>query len=186
MASILVKMSTASTNVDSYNRHAVSGSDTNINNGYVFRLDTKSGSSGFEECWDVSAPSASGSTLNELWMACDAESVVTTQGTGSTQKQYKGLNPDIRDFTNLGGKAFSAFKLIPGDQIKLTADDISGSPSAGSYLNPVSGSYILAFGASATASALNLKLIRETYHSIGSGNIDNQRVLAYELEVIAN
>lgn len=180
---VLIKNRVAAQNVDSYNRSAVASSALDINNGWIMRLDSQSASAGYLEVWNVGAPVSTGSKLKGVWMACSPEVVVTAAGT----KQYKGIDPDPRDFTNIGGKVFDAFKPVVGDIITITADGVSGSPSTGLYVNPQSsGSYTLAFGASATADALNLYMIQETYVSIGSGAIDTQRVLAYKFEVLAN
>jgi len=165
-------------NVDSLNRSAFAGSATDIDNGYAFQLLTK-GSGSSAEAWVVSAAS---SATGDMWMACSPEIPDLVNGT----KVYRGLSPDPRDFYNRGGYVFDAFKPQVGDIITLSADGISGSPSSGSYVNAVSGSYILAWGAGIASTTLTLKLIKETYISLATGAIDDQRELAYQLEVIAN
>ena len=181
---VVIKNRVAAMNVDSYNRSAVTGSgvDIQINNGYIFRLDAQSGSSGYEEVWAVEKCNANASTLNNMWMAYSPEIVITTSG----NSQYKGIDVDPRNFTNIGGKVFDAFKLQAGDVITMTAADISGSPSTGDYVNSTSGSYTFTWAASATADSLAMRLLKETYISIGSGAIDTQRVLAYKFAVVAN
>ena len=178
---VVIKNRVAAMNVDSYNRSAVTGSgvDIPINNGYVFRLDSQSGSSGYEEVWAVEKCSANASTLNNLWMAYSSENVLTAN-------KYKGIDPDPRSFTNVGGLVFDAFKPQAGDVITMTAADISGSPSTGDYVNSTSGSYTLTWSATQTTNSLSMKLLKETYISIGSGAIDSQRVLAYKFAVVAN
>lgn len=177
---ILIQNMVAAMNVDSYNRSAVAGSATNIDNGNVFRLDSQSSTTGQSEVWSATAP-ASGS-LNNLWMAYSPE-IVTISVNG---KDYRGLNVDPRDFTNVGGKVFDAFKPQVGDVITMTAPAISGSPSTGDYVNSGSSVYSLAWGAIPVASSFSLKLIKETYVSLGTGGVDTQRVLAYKLQVVAN
>ena len=75
---VVIKNRVAAMNVDSYNRSAVTGSgvDISINNGYIFRLDAQSGSSGYEEVWAVEKCDANASTLNNAWMAYSPESFI--------------------------------------------------------------------------------------------------------------
>lgn len=178
---ILIQNRVAAASVDSYNRSAIAGSAVDLDNGNVFRLDSQSATSGESEVWAVTAPTTSGSTMNNLWMAYSPEVVVTVSGT----KQYKGIDPDPQDFYNLGGKVFDAFKLQVGDIITLTGDALSGSAES-AYANSATGVYKLAWGASQTASALSLRYLATTYVSLATGAIDTQRVTAYKFEVIAN
>ena len=175
---VLIKNRVAAMNVDSYNRSAKAGSSVDLDNGYVFRLDTQSSTSGETELWTPTAPTANGSTLDELWMACSPEISWTSS--------YRDLTPDPRQAYNPGGSPLDAFRPAVGDIVTISSDGISGSPSTGSYVVPESGSYIMKWSATQTDSALALKLVKETYISIGTGAIDNQRKLAYKLEVVAN
>ena len=178
---IVVKTRTASTEVDAYNRPAVAGSAVNLDNGNVFRLDTQSGSAGYAEVWDVSAPSGS-TVLSGLWMAASPERVITVSGT----YEFANIDPDPRNFYNIGGKVFDAFKPVAGDILLLTSDAISGSPSTGDYVCAGSGVYQLAWSATQTASALAMKILKETSYAIGSGAIGGTSVLACKLQVLAN
>ena len=177
---VLIKNRTSSMNIDSLNRSAIIGSD--LGNGSIFRLDTQSGSSGYDEVWDCTQVSANGSTLDRVWMAGSSEVGTVTVGSSD----YRGLNPDPRNFYNDADKVFDAFKPSVGDVITLTATAISGSPSTGTYVIPTSGSWSMEWAASATSSALSLKQLSETYVTIGTGAIATERVLAYKLEVLAN
>lgn len=175
---ILVQNRVAAMNVDAYNRSAIAGSAVDLDNGNVFRLDTQSSTAGQSEVWVVTAPTASGSTLNNLWMAYSPEVVVTNA-------QYKGLDPDPRNFYNAGAKVFDAFKPQVGDIITLTGDALTGTAEL-AYANSTSGAYTFTWGAAVVASSLSLQYLATTYVSIGTGAMDNQRVAAYKFVVVAN
>jgi hypothetical protein len=178
---ILVQNRVAAMTVDSFNRSAIAGSAVDIDNGNVFRLDTQSTTSGEAEVWAVTAPTTSASTLNNLWMAYSPEVVVTVSG----NSQYKGLDPDPRNFVNLGGKVFDAFQPQVGDIITLTDPALTGSAES-AYANSSNGVYTLTWGASVTASAFSLKYLATTYVSLATGAINTQRVTAYKFQVVAN
>jgi hypothetical protein len=177
---ILVMNKCAAEDVKAWNRSAVAGSAVDIDNGNVFRLDSYSTTSGESEVWAVTAPSASGSTLNGLWMAASPEVPLTVDGT----LQYRGLNQDPRRFYNVGAKTFDAFKPQVGDIVTLSADNLTSTLNT--YVNSADGVYTLAWSASVVASSLTLKYLATTYNSIGSGAIDNQRATAYKFVVVAN
>jgi len=176
MAAVLIKNRTASMNVDMYNRSAVGTTD--LDNGKVFHLNAQSTASGSAECW--TAVATAGSSLG-IWMAASPESVLTSS-------KYRGIDPDPRNFTNVSGLAFDAFKPVVGDIITMTAAGISGSPSTGAFVISGSQAYTLVWNAAApgSGSVLAFRLIAETYISFGTGAIDTQRVLAYKLECIYN
>jgi hypothetical protein len=179
--SVLIMNKVAAQDVGAYNRSAVAGSAVDIENGFVFRLDSYSATAGQSEVWAATAPTASGSTLNDLWMACAPEVPLTVDGT----LKYKGMNADPRRFYIPGGDVFDAFKPVAGDIITLTADAFNDATQE-AYANATDGEYYLTWGASQTASSLSLKYLATTYISIGSGAIDNQRVTAYKFVVLAN
>lgn len=178
---VVILNKVASENVGSYNRSAIAGSAVDIDNGGVFRLDSKSAVSGESEVWNVTAPTTSASTLNNLWMAYSPEVVITAAGT----KQYRGIDPDPQDFYNLGGKVLDAFKPQVGDLITVTGEGLTGTPAL-AYANSANGVYTLAWSATQTANALSFRYLGTTYISKGSGAIDNQRITAYQFECIAN
>ena len=181
---ILLKKSVAAQDVLAWNRYALAGSAVDIDNGNVFRLDAQNtaGTSSYEEVWDVSAASASASTLNNLWMAGTEKVNLLSDGTHS----YLGLNDDPRLFYNIGGKVFDAFKPQPGDIIELSSDAFSNTISGSAFANSASASYELAFGAAQVANSLSFGVLATVYFSIGSGAIDTQRVTAYKLVCLAN
>jgi len=185
---ILLQKSCAANDVVAYNRYAITASSVDIDNGNVFRLDTQnmwnsSGSSGYSEVWDVSAPSPSGSNMDGLWMASEENCNTTVSGT----YQYKGLNDDPRNFYNIGGNVFSAFKPQVGDVIELSADCFVNTFSSHTHANSGSNVYTLYWdSAVGSGSRMSFLYLATTYFSIGTGAINNQRVDAYKLVCVDN
>lgn len=173
---VLIPSAIAAKNIDIFNRSViVSGSD--VDNGNVLQLGAKSVNYGEQEVF-VATPNSGSSFLSGLWMAYTGEEIPITDS------RYKGLDPDPRSFFNPSGKVFSAFRPQVGDIVTLTADAVTGGSAA--FVNAAPGALKLAFGASQTAGALSFKVLRTTYISIGTGAIDSQRTVAYELECIAS
>lgn len=166
--------------IDSLNRSALGAAD--IDNGNVVILATRNTGStrGYEEVWDATRP-ATGSLTN-LWMAYEPEVVVTLAAVGSS-KQYKGINPDVRDFVNVSGDVFSVFKPQMGDIIKLTADAMSNSRTAETHAIAQDASYKLIWNTGVGA-GLSLKYLATENISIGTGAVDTQQVAAYLFEVV--
>ena len=182
---VLVLNKSASFDVGSYNRTAIAGSSTDIDNGNIFRLDSQSTTSGQTECWNVTAPAFSASTCNNLWMAASPEVVWTVDST----LIYRGLNQDPRRFYNKGGYAFDAVAVKKGDVFTLTVDGIAGGATPTSVIQPSDGAYT--WTAVTTASAVaavptSASLVGTTYISIGSGAIDSQRTTAYKFNVVTD
>jgi hypothetical protein len=175
---ILIPSAIAAKNVDSFNRSAICASD--LDNGNAFILGTKSTTSGEAEVWTATVPN-SGTALTGLWMAYGGDEVVLTDS------RYKGIDPDPRNFYNLATKVFSAFKPQLGDIIVATADCFYGTKASASYTHvnaSNAGGFELEWGTSQTGSVLSFKYLATTYISIGTGAIDNQRVVAYEMECV--
>ena len=183
---ILLQKSCVANDVVAYNRYAVG--DDDIDNGNVFRLDTQnaansSGSSGYSEVWDVLQSAAEGSTLDSLWMANQESPNMTVDGS----YKYRGMNDDPRNFYNIAGDVFSAFKPQVGDVIELSADNFVNTFDSNVYANSGSSIYTLKWGNSAgSGSQMSWQYLATTYFSIGTGAIDNQRVTAYKLVCLYN
>jgi hypothetical protein len=176
---ILVQDSVQAMNVDALNRSAISTAD--IDNGNIFYLASKSSTAGEGEVWTATQPAtASGLKLSlhllgttyvsigtgsistqrvtayqfevtdnttGMWMAYSPEVVTVVSGS----LKYKGLNNDPREFTNLSGEVFSAFKPQVGDIITLTAEAITGDKSTNTYAVAANGAYTLAWAAAANS-----------------------------------
>ncbi len=168
---ILVQNAVQAQNIDALNRSVKGTAD--IDNGNVFNLYTVSTVAGEGE---VFIATAMDSDIKNIWMACEPE-VVLTAG------KYKGIDPDIRNFYNVAGDVFTAFKPKIGDIITLTAEAFTGARTAEGYAIPVNAGYKLAWSATASTGAA-LKLIATDYISIG-GATPYTRVTAYKFEVVA-
>lgn len=177
---ILIPENIVAMNVDAYNRSVRSSASalTDIDNGFVLLLAGKSTVADENEVFLAGTP-ATGS-LSGLWMAYDAE-IVLTDG------RFRMGDPDIRNFTNPWGKVFSAYKPQVGDIITLTADALGGSYSAGSttHISATNGTMKLTWGTSQTADVLSYKFLYVNYISLATGGIDSQRHDAYQFECVA-
>jgi len=177
---ILVPEAIAATNVDSFNRSA-QYSGSSVDNGNVFQLASKVGTSGSgTEVFVVSAP-ATGS-LAGLWMAYESwENVLT-------DSKYRGLDPDPKNFFIKQNEVFSAFKPQVGDVILATAEALTGTKSTNEYVVATNGALQLNWSAT-SIEGLTFKLLGSKYISLpnsSASTIDNQRVTAYELMCIIN
>lgn len=83
-----------------------------------------------------------------MWMAYSPEIVTVVSATG---KKYKGLTPDPREFTNISGEVFSAFKPQVGDIITLTAEAITGTKGSNTFVVAANGAYTLAWASAANS-----------------------------------
>jgi hypothetical protein len=172
---VLIPSAIAAMNIDSLNRSVMSGSVA-LDNGNVLLMGAEYTSGSLTEVFAVTPPVA-GSATN-LWMAYSGDEIVVTNA------QYKGLDPDPRNFFNAAGKVFSAYKPQLGDIIVLTADAFTGSFSSNTYAGTIAYSYKLEW-ANAQGTGLVYKYIATTYISLATGAIDNQRVAAYKLECVS-
>lgn len=172
---ILIQNAVAAQNVDSYNRSASIASA--VDNGNLVALGGYSVVAGEGEVFAATVP-ASG-TLTNLWMVYEPEVVVTNA-------QYKGLDPDPRNFFIPSGKVFSVFKPQIGDIVTMTADGLAGTKSTNTFVNATdtTGGLKPVWGASQTASVFSMKLLETTYISLATGAMDSQRVTAYKFEVV--
>ena len=172
---VLIQNAVAAKDVDSYNRSAVCASA--VENGNIVILTGKSATAGQEEVFTAVVPSTANG-LTGVWMAYEPEVVLTAA-------KYKGLDPDPRNFRNEATKVFSVFKPQLGDIITLTADNFSAAFSSNTHANATDGQGPkLVWGNSQTASVFSLKYLATTYISLGTGDISNQRVVAYTCEVV--
>lgn len=176
---VLIQNQVMAMNVDSLNRSAVSASD--VDNGNLVVLSALSATAGEGEVWTAIVPSTSDG-LTGLWMAGQPEVVLTVSGSS----EYKGLNPDPRNFYNIAGEVFSVFKPQLGDIITMTADGLAGTKSTNTFVNATdtTGGLKPVWGATQTSSVFSMKLLETTYISIADGGINSQRVTAYRFAVV--
>jgi len=171
---ILVPSAIAAKDVDAWNRSGVCASA--IENGMIMSFSAKSTTAGEAEVWTAAVP-ASGAGLIGLWMAYEPEVVVTNA-------QYKGLDPDIRNFEVPIGDIFSAFKIQVGDIITVNAEALAGTLVTGDYAVATNAAWKLTWAAAAV-SGVTFYRRATTYFSLADGSIGTQRITAYELECIA-
>ena len=177
--SILIPESIGAMNVDSLNRSAIYSGGT-LDNGNVVALLTKSTTSGESEVWTATVPATS--SLANLWMVYSGDEIVITNA------QYKGLDPDPRNFFTPAGKVVSVFKPQVGDIILLTADTLAGTKSSNTFINATNstGGLKLVWGATQTASVLSYQLLDDAkYVNIPDGTIGSTgRVTAYQFTCV--
>lgn len=167
------------TNVNALNRNVKAVVD--VENGSVLKLGALSGVSGEGEVFIAGTP-ASGN-LTGLYMAYTPEIVSVVSATG---KKFRGLTSDPREFYNVSGEVFNAFKPEIGDIITISTDGIGGTKSSNTFIVATDGQLKLQW-ASAAVSGLSLKLLATTYVTIADGSIGNNtgRTTAYQFEVVA-
>lgn len=173
---VLVQDKVQASDVGALNRVAKPATD--IQNGFAVVLASKSAVAGESEVWLATQPATA--TLSGVWLAYSPEVVVTVSGSN----QYKGIDPDPRNFINLSGKTMDVFKPKVGDLLQYTVDGIGGIKSTNTFAVATDGEYQLQWAAAAV-SGLSLKLIRETTQTIGTGTIGVSSVTAYQFEVVA-
>jgi len=169
---VIQPVAVAATNVDSYNRSCISASI--VENGWLVDLLTKSTTEGEAELWTATVPATA--NLKGCWMVYDPEIVMTGY--------YRGLDPDVRNYRIPAAQTFSAFKLVEGDLILMSADCFDGAIGVNTHANATDGTLIPTWGASQSDDAISLKKIATEYMSIGTGAMDTQRFTAYLMEVM--
>ena len=175
---VLVPVAIAATNVDSWVRSCIS-STAIFENGGLCALAAKSTTAGESELWTATVPADA--SAEDVWMVYDPELVWT----GS----YRGLDPDVRNYTVAIGRTFNAFKPQPHDLLLMSYDGTGygcfyNAKSSNTFANATDGDGQLVWGATQTAGVLSLKYIATQYISIGTGAIEDQRTTAYLMEVL--
>jgi hypothetical protein len=172
---VLIPNKMASKDIDAYVRPAYSG--CTLDNGNIFTLSTKSAKSGYGEVWLAIAPTSASATL--CWMALEPELPFLA----GTTNVYNGLGT-IQDFYISASQVFTAVKLVAGDIITMTADNLD-SGTAQAYAVPVLGTFKFAWAAAAS-SGLSLKYLGTTYIPSADGAIASGRITAFQFEVLGN
>lgn len=151
---VLIESMIQAKNIDALNRSVTSAIDVAGGGLIALTAPTAQGN----DVWTAAAP-ASG-TLGDLWIAYNPE-VKYTQVNG---KVYAGLSADLRDYTNLAGEVYDAFKPKVGDEIVITVDGVdatSSSAVAGDILESKAGQTTftrIAAGTGATAGSTAFKI----------------------------
>jgi hypothetical protein len=171
----------AATDNSYLNRSAVSGSD--IDNGWIFLLNSQNTTTGMTEVFDALQPTTG--SLTSVWMACAPEIVTVTSGAN----KYRGIDPDPRNFYTSASTVFDAFKPIPGDIITLTADALD-SGTAQAYAVCSTTTYKWTWSATPLGTSVAcLRYLSTNYISMGmSGSAvgATQRATSFKFEVLYN
>ena len=173
---IMIESRIAATNVDAYNKSAVSSTSA-FDGGNLVVLAAPSAQG--EERWTATVP-ATGS-LTGLWMAYNpSEHLTAVNG-----KYFAGLSADPRDYTNIQGRTFSVFKPQVGDEIEVTADAVSGSSiAAGDVMEGADGSTKLTKVGSHTAGNTAFKVVWKGVSPFPQAGIGMESATIYRLVCI--
>lgn len=178
MANVVIKRRVAAHNVDSLNRSVVAEQD--LENGTVFDLLTRSDVDGEDEVWKATAPTTA-STAMGLWMAKASEVILSKVGDGDTAVELLGIVEDPRNFVNVAGRVFSAFKPQAGDIIETTL----GS-DGNDYLIPQDAQFTLVANSSDNANGFAMHKVDTGILHIGSAGFVKTPVKTYIYEVVRN
>ena len=129
---VLIESMIQAKNIDALNRSVTSAIDVAGGGLIALTAPTTQG----DDVWTAAAPAAD--SLGGLWIAYNPE-VKYTKVNG---KVYAGLSADLRDYTNLAGEVYDAFKPKVGDEIVVTVDAVdstSSSAVAGDILESKAG-----------------------------------------------
>ena len=135
---ILVQNNVQAKDIDALNRPVVSASA--VQNGHVMVLSNDGTNTNGAEVWTGVAPTTG--NLSNLWMAYSPEVVIT-------DSKYRGLTPDPRDFTNVAGRVFDAFKPQVGDILTFTEDNLAGTKSTNTFVVATNAAFGLTWASAA-------------------------------------
>jgi len=172
---ILIPNALAASDVDAWNRTVVVAANA-VDNGDIVTLGALSGTAGEGEVFTAATPTTG--NLTGCWMIYSGDEIVLTDA------RYKGLDPDPRNFFTATGKVVSAYKPQIGDIVTMSADCFTAGRSSNTFGNATNAQTKLVWGGSQTGSVLSYGMVEETYISLGTGAIDNQRVVAYRMQCL--
>ena len=128
---VLIESMIQAKNIDALNRSVKAEVDVAGGGLLALTAPTTQG----DDVWTAEAPD---SELGGLWIAYNPEvKYIEVNG-----KKYAGLSADLRDYTNLAGEVFDAFKPKVGDEIVVTIDAVDStgaSAVAGDILESKAG-----------------------------------------------
>jgi hypothetical protein len=169
---VVIKVQTQSFNVDALNRTAIYAGG-NLDNCSVVALDSKSAGIGH---WVATLP-AEGTQTGPYWMIASPEVIFVDKAHGGSA--------DPRDFENIAGRAMDAFCPQIGDQIEMTAANITNADTK-VYLNANTSGYFTAADSASAKGGLVLKKVGTNTLKVGDGAIAPAVVPTYVYEVIEN
>lgn len=167
---VIIKVQTASFNVDALNRSAVYTTGA-LDNGSVVALNTKSAGIGY---WNATLPDGEA----PLWVVASPEVIFV-------DKEHGG-SADPRDFENPAGRVFDAFCPQVGDQIEMTlpALNITAGSEPAFIVAGTDGAFATA--AAAATSGLCFKYVGNNTLKVGDGAIAPVAVPSYVFECVCN
>ena len=113
---VLIESMIQAKNIDALNRSVKAQIDVAGGGLLALTAPTTQG----DDVWTAAAPS---SELGGLWMAYNPEvKYIEVNG-----KKFAGLSADARDYTNIAGEVFDAFKPKVGDEIIVTIDAVDAT-----------------------------------------------------------
>lgn len=183
---VLVPSKITAMDVDAYNEKGVY-TTADVNNGAPLTIGVTSTTDGQGEVFTVT-PVAS-DTATGVWLAYSPEVVTTASGT----LNFKGIDVDPRDFTNIKGVPFDMFKPNAGvDMIQVTEDFFATSKSP----TTVTGATVVelnasgAFEAKTTSTSgytgIGFKIVKSAPITIASGALGGEQVNAWVLMCTQN
>ena len=169
---VIIKVQTASFNVDALNRSAVYTTGA-LDNGSVVALKTKDAGIGH---WNATLPESGDAPL---WIVASPEVIFVDKAHGGSS--------DPRDFENVAGRVFDCFCPQVADQIEMTL------PAFGTITAGSESAYIVAgtdgqFATANTAptSGLVFKFLGRNTLKVGDGAIAPAAIPTYVYECVAN
>lgn len=165
---VIIESAIRATNVDALNKSCVSEVDVAGGGFITLAPSTKAG----DDRW-----TATNSTDGKGVYIAYNPSEHLTEVNG---KVFAGLSADPRDYVNLKGRTFTAFKPCVGDEIVVTADAITGSPNVGEFVEAgTDGKGVPS--ATASAGKTSFKVAYKKNIPFPAGGIGNEQVTAYAL-----
>ena len=143
---VLIESMIQAKNIDALNRSVKAAVDIDGGNLIALTAPTVQGN----DVWTAAKPSTG--NLGGLWIAYNPE-VKYTYVNG---KVYAGLSADARDYTNVAGEVFDAFKPQIGDEIVVLADNVDTPDDvvAGDFLESKNGQATFARVAAGTGATV--------------------------------
>ena len=185
MANVLVQTRVMAENVDALNRVGVYAT-ADVDNGTALVCGVQSTDAKQKHVFSVTP--ASGVAKN-LWLAYSPEVISTMDGS----LEFRGLDVDPRDFTNVKGRPFDMFKPVAGvDLIQVTAEFFAdgydpGSVSGATYVEiQADGSFKAVASATSNFAGLQFKIFAKEPIIIANGAIGGEAVDAWILECTNN